>query len=142
MKKVLLTSIIAAATFFMAANANAQYVSARFSIRNRMPVRQAFYYYPSANVYFNTISREYAYQRRDGVWISNRVLPDYFRIANTARFMVYHNGFDVWAENRAHIATYSRFARPEVVYHPYYSNANNGYYNNRYEHRDYNNCSR
>lgn len=126
MKRNLLTIVLAAATIFITANANAQqfsagvYIGGRSQIINR-PVlqQQAFYYYPSANVYFNIAAGEYAYQRRSGVWVTGYRLPERFRISNAQRFTVYHNGMDVWAENRVHVMNFQRYGRPEIAYHSY-----------------------
>jgi hypothetical protein len=129
MKKVLLYSIIAVAAIFTAANANAQRFSAAISFGVRVPERQSFYYYPSANAYFNIATRQYVFQRQ-GAWVTANYLPYGMRVDNAQRFMVYHNGYDVWRENQANMIAYASYRQPQIVYRDYgYRNA---YYNGRY----------
>jgi hypothetical protein len=128
MKKVLLYSIIAIAAIYNAANANAQRFSAAVSFGARVPERQSFYYYPSANAYFNIETRQYVYQR-EGAWITANYLPADVCVDNAQRFMVYHNGYDVWRENHEHMIAYARYRHPEIAYRDY------GYRNRDYRFR-------
>lgn len=136
MKKVLLSAIIATAAIIMSANANAQSFHANVKCVN---TRQAFYYYPKANVYYNVSSRQYFYPRNGG-WVSVNFLPINFRITNEPRFTVYHYGPEVWRDNHIHYVTYRRYAEPVVVYNNHGRDASgnfgnrdaSGNYNNRY----------
>ena len=76
-------------------------------------VRQSFYYYPSANVYFDGSCNRYIYNR-GGSWITASVLPSDIFIGNEKRYQVYYNGPEVWRDNQAHRNTYYR--QPEVGY--------------------------
>ena len=127
MKKVLLSAIIATAAIILSANANAQSFHANVKCAN---TRQAFYYYPRANVYYNAASRQYFYPR-NGVWVSVNFLPVNFRIINEPRFTVYHYGNDVWRDNHTHYITYKRYADP-VVYNNYHDRDDRDRYDNRY----------
>lgn len=78
--------------------------------------KERYYYYPSANVYYNPVRRNYAYFR-GGAWLTVNILPPTIVIASTPRYVVYHEGPDVWIENRVHVASCRPPAR--VVYREY-----------------------
>ena len=114
MKKLLLSAIIASAAIFFTASANAQAFHGNVKVIN---AKQAFYYYPKANIYYNAASRQFIIPK-NGMWINVNVLPGTFKIANEQRFIVYHYGNDVWRDNRAHCVTYARYRQPVIIYHP------------------------
>ena len=103
MKKFLFTSVIAVAALFSAATVNAQFFHLNVVIGTP---RQAFYYYPSANVYLNLSTHHYIYDR-GGVWVTVNNLP-FLLGDDQPRFMVYHDGDDVWEDNRIHENEYAR----------------------------------
>jgi len=70
--------------------------------------RQAYYYYPGQNVYFNQKNNTYLYY--DSVsanWKTVNLLPPMYNInKQTLKDIVYYNGPDVWMDNAAHIKQY------------------------------------
>jgi hypothetical protein len=80
------------------------------SYPNRGP--QSYYYYPSANVYYDGGRSCYIYNS-GGSWITASTLPSRFSIGND-RVKVFYNGPEVWRDNDRHRAAYYR--QPAVVY--------------------------
>lgn len=72
---------------------------------------QSFYYYPSANVYYDGGRSCYIYQNGRS-WVTAAALPYGFSIGND-RVQVYYNGPEVWRDNDRHRTTYYR--QPVVV---------------------------
>ena len=68
--------------------------------------QQSFYYYPSANVYYDGGHRCYAYNNGRN-WVTAAVLPSGFSIGND-RVQVYYNGSDVWRDNDRHRKAYCK----------------------------------
>ena len=59
--------------------------------------RVKYYYYPSANVYYNPVTGQYVYYNNN-TWTPVRTLPTTIRKDCCIRqgHVVYHNGPDVW----------------------------------------------
>ena len=74
---------------------------------------QSFYYYPSANVYYDGSCNRYIYNH-GGSWITTSILPVGVYIGNSPRYQVYYRGAEIWRDNQLHRNTY--FRQPEVVY--------------------------
>jgi hypothetical protein len=72
---------------------------------------QTYYYYPSANVYYDGGRSCYIYNNGHS-WITAAVLPYGFSIGND-RVQVYYNGSEVWRDNERHRSLYYR--QPVVV---------------------------
>jgi len=73
---------------------------------------QSYYYYPSANVYYDG-GRSCYYYNNGRSWITAAVLPSGFSIGND-RVKVFYNGPEVWRDNERHRAAY--YKQPAVVY--------------------------
>ena len=67
--------------------------------------RVTYYYYPSANVYYNVGTHDYVYYNA-GTWTTVKTLPSGVTITRTPRYTVYYNGPDVWRDNAAHKTKY------------------------------------
>jgi hypothetical protein len=74
--------------------------------------RVKYYYYPSSNVYYNPSTREYVYFNNN-TWTPVTTLPGTIRVQNTRRYMVYHNGPDVWTDNEQHMKKYRAYGKKE-----------------------------
>ncbi|MFY7898973.1 MAG: hypothetical protein ACOVNY_02240 [Chitinophagaceae bacterium] len=78
------------------------------------PERIAYYYYPSANVYYNPINRNYFYPR-NGVWVSVNVLPRNIFLRDD-RYTVYAMDDEpVWRYNRDHCNRFGHSSPAPVV---------------------------
>ena len=64
-----------------------------------------FFYYPDANVYFNTTSKKYIVLE-NGNWVTVAKLPATVKVVRTPRVVVYHTGNNVWVNNAAHKTKY------------------------------------
>ena len=109
MKKILLSAFLLVAASVVVADANAQSFQSKAFMGGR---KQAFYYYPGANVYYDVASRQYIYSH-GGVWMRVPVLPREFIIVNEPRHTVYHYGPNVWADNYEHERIYRRNYRQQ-----------------------------
>ena len=78
---------------------------------------QSYYYYPTANVYYNPVRRTYWYPR-NGVWISVGVLPANIVVVNQPRYDVYYDGDEVWRDNSFHCQRYKAPTKVVVVNAP------------------------
>src|SRR3981081_723959 len=67
--------------------------------------RVRYYYYPASHDYYNSSTREYVYYDNN-TWTPVRTLPNTIRVEHTRRYMVYHNGPDVWTDNEQHMKKY------------------------------------
>ncbi|UAY51451.1 hypothetical protein [Ferruginibacter albus] len=78
--------------------------------------QQSFYYYPSANVYYNPFANNYSYNNGRG-WLTVNVLPAGISVYNAPRYTVYHRGPQVWLDNPVHIKNYRQasYYKPVVV---------------------------
>jgi len=65
-------------------------------------VTEEYYYYPTANVYYSPVRKNYVYLR-GGAWITVNVLPPTIVIGSAPRYVVYHEGPNVWVHNKRHI---------------------------------------
>jgi hypothetical protein len=95
--------------------------------KRRKMAQQEFYYYPSANVYYNVYNRQYIYPR-NGVWVSVATPNFNFSFSNMPRYAVYSDGPEVWLNNGYHIERYHGVCHDERYYE-------RGYYGDRYERR-------
>jgi len=87
--------ILALALLFVAGSAS---VKAQLSVR--------FYFYPSANVYYDPVRTEYYYYDAPRTsWVTVRTLPRTIIIDRTYN-VVYYNGRDPWKYNKSHKAKY------------------------------------
>jgi len=115
MKKIFTLVAILIAASFITSTLHAQPYGNAWGKRKK----QAFYYYPDQNIYFDVNARRYVYPQNN-VWVSASILPFNFQITNARRYEVYHNGRDVWNENRIHSEQYRRPAMykptPKVMY--------------------------
>jgi hypothetical protein len=71
-----------------------------------------FYYFPSANVYYNTTTATYSYIE-NGNWVSAPSLPATYSIKHTPRHIVYHANAQVWNNNYNHRTNYA--PQPKVI---------------------------
>ena len=67
--------------------------------------RVKYYYYPSANVYYNPVTGQYVYYNNN-TWTPVRTLPTTIRVVHTQRYIVYHNGPEIWMDNAEHMRKY------------------------------------
>ena|SRR2546423_3013865 len=68
--------------------------------------KMKFYYYPSANVYYDISGSQYAYDS-SGTWVYTPTLPSTIELSDNAeKVMVYHETPDVWTDNRIHKVKY------------------------------------
>jgi len=67
--------------------------------------RVAYYYYPSANVYYNVVTHDYVYDNA-GTWTTVKTLPSGVTITRTPRYTIYYNGPEVWRDNAEHKIKY------------------------------------
>ena len=66
-----------------------------------------FYYYPSANVYYNVSGSDYWYfDDATKAWVEVKTLPATITVEKTPRYTVYYNGTDVWKDNAEHMKKY------------------------------------
>ncbi len=78
--------------------------------------KQAFYYFPKANVYYDLSARVYYYPYKNR-WAVSKFIPAGYGVRTSPRFTVYHFGADVWQDNRIHQMTFKKYvAYPVVVY--------------------------
>ena len=76
-----------------------------FSSVNRAEAQKTkFYYYPSSNVYLNTASGKYVYNK-DGQWTTVRSLPAK-KLLDPRRVIVYNNTPEIWTNNPSHVVKY------------------------------------
>jgi hypothetical protein len=95
MKKIILGLV------FLLAVAGASKISAQET------QKVTFYYYPSANVYYNVAVSDYWYfDEATNAWVEVKTLPATITIEKTPRYTVYYNGNDVWKDNAAHVKRY------------------------------------
>ena len=77
-----------------------------FTINTATAQKHKYYYYPSTNVYYDAGPGLY-YYNPGTTWTSVRVLPPGFSITIGApRYVVYHQGPDVWVNNQIHVVKY------------------------------------
>ncbi len=80
-----------------------------FTANTAAAQRHKFYYYPSANVYYD-VSVGLYYYNPGSTWTSVQVLPPGFSITIGApRYVVYHQGPDVWVDNHIHVVKYKGY---------------------------------
>ena len=64
-----------------------------------------FYYYPSANVYYDVANKQYIYLD-NGTWTTVSTLPSTIAVDRKRRVTVYSDVPQVWQYNPEHIAKY------------------------------------
>jgi|GEM_PF-1038778 len=69
--------------------------------------QNAYFYYPSSNVYYNVNTRDYWYMDHQQ-WVRSNRLPKYMVLGNQARYDVRYDGRDgnVWKDNKKHYQKY------------------------------------
>ena len=90
---------------FLVALVTAVFTTSAFAQKNK------FYYYPSANVYFDVSGKQYVYYN-GGSWTTVKVLPNHIKITQSPRVIVYHTGRNVWVANGEHKQKYKAKVRP------------------------------
>jgi uncharacterized membrane protein YeiB len=90
MKKILFLFFILS-SFLVASPSNAQ--------------QKKFYYYPSANVYYDISGKQYVYFD-NGTWTQVNTLPANIKLVNTRRVIVYHPNREIWMVNSDHVKKY------------------------------------
>ena len=73
------------------------------------PQRMTYYYYPSANVYYNPFNHLYTYPCR-GEWVNANALPYGFYINEPAREVYCNEDENICVYNNAHINDFRTFA--------------------------------
>jgi hypothetical protein len=96
MKKILI-AVLFAVGMFTTSSAQAQKVK--------------YYYYPTANVYYNPAINQYAYVE-NGTWGWYNALPANTTVLAQRRVLVYHTADDVWMNNAAHASKYKTTPPP------------------------------
>ncbi len=88
-------------------NGNGNWNNNRNHQDQREQERKTYYYYPSSNVYYSPVSRDYWYQKNGG-WIKVDRLPRNITVFNQPKYDVYYDGRDgnVWKDNRMHYEKY------------------------------------
>lgn len=77
-----------------------------FTANTASAQKHKFYYYPASNVYYDAGPGLY-YYNPGSAWTGVRVLPPGFSITIGApRYVVYHQGPNVWVNNHAHVIKY------------------------------------
>jgi hypothetical protein len=66
--------------------------------------RVKFYYYPSANVYYNVAEKDYWYYNpTTSTWTVIQEVPDQVNIVKTPKYIIYYSDANVWKENTTHL---------------------------------------
>lgn len=66
-----------------------------------------FYYYPSANVYYDVAGNEYwIWDESTRGWKEVSALPSTITVAKAPRYVVYHSDADIWKDNALHQKKY------------------------------------
>lgn len=70
--------------------------------------RVKYWYYPSANIYYNDTSGDYwYYDDPSTTWTTVKTLPSTYVINDkTPRYEVWYDGTDVWKDNATHLKKY------------------------------------
>ncbi|MGI8598169.1 MAG: hypothetical protein ACR2KB_02840 [Chitinophagaceae bacterium] len=71
-----------------------------------------FYYYPAANVYYNTTTATYSYIENNS-WVSAPYLPAAYVIKHSPRQVIFHPNAQVWNNNYNHRMHYA--PEPKVM---------------------------
>lgn len=133
MKKNLLIVLLAVMAGLIASEVKAQPPWAP-AWGKRRKQQQAFYYYPTANVYYSPVTRRYIYPR-NGVWVSVSTPHFGFSFSNMPYQTVYSDRPEIWIENNIHIHRYHGVYRDDRYYDPYY-NDRYGYKRYKKHHHD------
>lgn len=97
MKKILIDVLVAIA-MFATSTVQAQKVK--------------YYYYPTANMYYNPATNQYAYID-NGTWGWYNALPANATVSGQKRVLVYHTADDVWMNNATHASKYKTTPPPQ-----------------------------
>ncbi|GAC1438817.1 MAG: hypothetical protein NVSMB63_03150 [Sediminibacterium sp.] len=101
----------------------------------RRKQEEAFYYYPSANVYYSPANRQYIYPR-NGVWVSVATPHFGFSFSNMPHQVIYNDRPEVWLQNREHVLRYHGVWHGDGYYEPNYDERNYGYRRYKHHHHD------
>lgn len=123
MKQIFYSAAFFAAIFLAGNSASAQYDHRWNDSYNNGNAscndnrQQSFYYYPQSNVYYSNNTQQYIFSYH-GSWVVLNRLPRERRLRDEPRFVVNHDGFDVWNDNRFHVARFGdrRFGQPDFAY--------------------------
>ena len=67
-----------------------------------------FYYYPKANVYYDTVAKNYTYPSVDGyTWQTSKELPDHLMANLDTHVLLSNAASPVWSENEQHRMIYA-----------------------------------
>jgi hypothetical protein len=78
--------------------------------------KQKFYYYPDYNVYYDAGPGMYYYNPGPS-WSGVTVLPANVNFVTSApRYVVYHNGPEVWQDNKIHVVKYKAYKNKPAKY--------------------------
>jgi hypothetical protein len=69
-----------------------------------------YYYYPAANVYYNTTTATYSFIQNNN-WTSGPSLPAAFKVKHSPRHVIYHTDAEVWVNNHQHRINYAPEAK-------------------------------
>ena len=87
------------------------FVAGKASVKAQVSVR--FYFYPSANVYYDPVRTEYYYYDPPRTsWVTVRTLPTTIHIDRTYN-VIYYKGRDPWKYNKSHKAKYYKAKKPK-----------------------------
>ncbi|MFN2457092.1 MAG: hypothetical protein ABR502_02715 [Chitinophagaceae bacterium] len=79
-------------------------ITALFTTSDIQAQKVKYYYYPAANVYYNPVTKQYAYVD-NGTWNWYNAEPA-TAVSGQRRVLVYHTNEAVWADNATHAAKY------------------------------------
>jgi len=80
-----------------------------FTANSATAQKHKYYYYPGSNVYYDAGPGLYYYNQGSS-WTGVRVLPPGISITFGApRYVIYHQGPNVWVDNRVHVVKYKNY---------------------------------
>ncbi len=72
-----------------------------------MSSKSRYYYYPSANIYYDNDTRDYMYYDQPGAkWLTSKETPAGIKIDQKDRYPVSYSGNDPWKDNSSHKMKY------------------------------------
>jgi hypothetical protein len=81
--------------------------------------RVKYYYYPSTNVYYNTVSGDYwYYDDPTTTWMTVKTLPTTIAVDDNDRYVIYYTGTDVYKQNMEHKKKYKVKKNGEIKEKP------------------------
>lgn len=104
-----------------------------FTANSASAQKHKYYYYPGSNVYYDAGPGLY-YYNQGAAWTGVRVLPPGISITVGApRYVIYHQGPNVWVDNRVHVVKYKSYKNKPGKYKKY---KNNGKKHPQQRHKD------